>query len=91
MATAGYGTFDGTGGTAYEDDTGCSSFIVLCITGSSVSALVNIPALHEDGEFIEIPAGKEVEFHRPNNGIRKVTIKGKSGTTTVSYGVTKAA
>lgn len=85
--TAGSVTVNSTGEYVYDDPRGCTSFRVRVPSTAAVAALVNIPGLHDAGEFFTVPIGAEELFRLNNLGIRKVFIKGSGGNCTVLFGV----
>jgi hypothetical protein len=87
MATAGTVTVTVAGSDVYDDSKGCSTFLVHVLSGSANGALVNIPGLHDSGEFLPIPAGSEQLFRLNHLGIRKVTVKGDGGNANINFGV----
>tara|TARA_A100000172_G_scaffold81106_1_gene72985 strand:- start:2315 stop:2602 length:288 start_codon:yes stop_codon:yes gene_type:complete len=87
MATAGSENITSTGKNVYEDANGCTSFIVIVTAASSFDALVNIPGLHDSGEFFTVQPGTEYVFRLNHMGIKEVFVKGDSGTAAVIYGV----
>jgi hypothetical protein len=87
MATAGTATQTSTGSNVFEDTNGCTTFVVRCQSGAANEALVNIPGLHDSGEFFQIEKDEEQVFRLNSNGIRSVFVKGNGGNTTVAYGI----
>lgn len=92
MASAAYGVSVGTTSHRYfdaENDGGkCTKIGINVRTLSAAPVLVNIPGLHESGEWFEVQAGQFVEFRLNHSGIAALYMRTASGTATVSYGVT---
>jgi len=87
MSTAGSWTVDATGQKIYEDTDGCTTFLIRCLASSANDALVNIPGLHDAGEFFPIPPGQEYPFRLNHLGIREVFVKGDGGNADISGGI----
>ena len=87
MATAGSATQDTDGGNIYDDTDGCTKFKILVTAASVNPALVNVPGLHDAGEFFPIPIGKDATFRLNDLGIRKVFVKGSGGDVDIEFGV----
>jgi len=83
-ATIGTGAITLYSASSHE---GCTSFLVRCKSGSASSVEVNIPGLHETGEYLEIEAGVERIFRRGHCQIESVTARGKTGNANIIYGV----
>ena len=83
MATAGNQIVGESDLVVYEGS-GCTEFRVYCSAGI---AGVNIPGLHDPGEYFNILSGQNVTFRLNHCGIRKVIIQGLTGACTVQYGI----
>lgn len=71
----------------YDDVAGCKSFSVSVTSGSTSDGLVNIPGLHEAGEYFPIAKGKDYVFTHGVIGIKRVYAKGSGGAATFNFGV----
>jgi hypothetical protein len=83
-------TFNSTGANAFsatEDGGRVSSYLIRCRSDSVNPALVNIPNLHEAGEFFLIPIDSEQIFRAYDGGMETVFVKGSGGDTKVDGGV----
>jgi len=90
MASAGSATVPVGGTDIYEPTgitAGCTEFKVGVTSGSGFPALINIPGLHDAGEFFPLVAGESIIFRLNPIGIRKVTVKGDGGDADITFGV----
>ena len=88
MARANSQTLDATGAVVFQDTNGCSQFTVHCQSGSTQVALVQVDGLHAVTDWFRIEKGGTQTFEMSHFAIKKVTIKGNGGNTTVNWGIT---
>ena len=79
--------FQATNPSGNNDGPKCSSFYVSVRAASAFPVGVNIPGLHQDGEFAGIQPGGTIIFRLFNLGIAKVFLQGLGGDSLVDYGV----
>lgn len=83
--TAGSVTVDTTGENVFNDSKGCQCIIISVPSTSTSNALINIPGLHDSGDFFPVVKGKDYEFCvRGSIGIKTVFAKGDGGNATVN-------
>jgi len=70
-----------------NDGPKCSSFYVSVRAASAFPVGINIPGLHQAGEFAGIQPGGTIIFRLFNLGIAKVIAQGLGGDALVDFGV----
>jgi len=85
--TAGSATVDSTGEYVFQATGGCSIFRVVCDSESGNNALVNIPGLHDAGEFFPLAPGELADFRLNHGGIRAAFVKGDGGDADIRFGI----
>lgn len=65
----------------------CTSFYVHCLSTSTNPILINVPSLHDDGEFIAIRPGLSIIFRLGQKGLGRVNAKGSGGTAVIDWAV----
>lgn len=86
MATAGTAALTTAETTLFESSDGCTTFSVSNSSSSSGDVLVNVPTLHDAGEWFVLEPGETAVFRLNDLGIRKVLAKSDS-TATANYGI----
>lgn len=69
----------------FADENGATTIFIRCTSGS---ALIHIPELHNDGEYVTIPSGDKLEFRLNHMGIKEAIGKGgSSANADIDFGV----
>lgn len=72
-------------------DGNCAAFFVGVPNSSTNGVLVNIPGIHDTGDWFPLGVGDGMVFRMGFRGIRTVVVKGDGGAATVNYGVVAVA
>ncbi len=78
-------TVDTTGKNVFDSAAGCTTLYIKCMEDSLNPIEVNIPGLHDPGEYFPMAIGEDFYFRAYDNGITTAWVRGSGGDAKVKY------